>query len=146
MVRECRPPAREPRRSWLARRSTMATSTHTHASEPSARAPTPRVPPSVRQHTHFATPISVGSGFGRHYAARPGACGKPPGALYTGSGKEWVLFFPLTVRCGRTTPSRGGDAGSFWIAKELVTRNSHSFDTTGNVIRCNAQQTGEEKR
>ena len=27
MVRECRPPAREPGRSWLARRSTMATST-----------------------------------------------------------------------------------------------------------------------
>ena len=27
MARECRPPAREPMRSWLARRSTMATST-----------------------------------------------------------------------------------------------------------------------
>src|SRR5918997_1706349 len=26
----------------------------------------------------FATPVSVGSGFGRHYAARPGACRKPP--------------------------------------------------------------------
>ena len=61
-----------------------------------------------QQHTHFATPICLGSGFGRHYAARPGACGKPPGALYTGSGKEWVLFFPLTVRCGRTTSSRSG--------------------------------------
>src|SRR5919107_4737828 len=31
MVRECRPPARETMRSWLARRSTMATSTTTHA-------------------------------------------------------------------------------------------------------------------
>src|SRR6266498_3270140 len=32
MVRECRPPAREPARSWLARRSTMATSTRANAS------------------------------------------------------------------------------------------------------------------
>src|SRR5829696_7619705 len=31
MVRECRPPARKPTRSWLARRSTMATSTFAHA-------------------------------------------------------------------------------------------------------------------
>ena len=32
MVRECRPPARAPARSWLARRSTMATSTPANAS------------------------------------------------------------------------------------------------------------------
>src|SRR6266702_4236993 len=34
MVRECRPPAREPGRSWLARRSTMATSTPANANSP----------------------------------------------------------------------------------------------------------------
>src|SRR6185436_675714 len=34
MVRECRPPAREPGSSWLARRSTMATSTPANASSP----------------------------------------------------------------------------------------------------------------
>ena len=34
MVRECRPPAREPARSWLARRSTMATSTPANANSP----------------------------------------------------------------------------------------------------------------
>src|SRR6201996_5949439 len=34
MVRECRPPAREPITSWLARRSTMATSTPANASSP----------------------------------------------------------------------------------------------------------------
>ena len=34
MVRESRPPAREPARSWLARRSTMATSTPASASSP----------------------------------------------------------------------------------------------------------------
>ena len=33
----------------------------------------PARPIRRQQHTHFATPISVGSGFGRHYAARPGA-------------------------------------------------------------------------
>ena len=44
-----------------------------------------------QRHTHSASPIFVGSGFDRHYAARPGACGKPPGALYTGSGKGTLL-------------------------------------------------------
>src|SRR6185503_14577835 len=34
MVRACRPPAREPARSWLARRSTMTTSTPANASSP----------------------------------------------------------------------------------------------------------------
>src|SRR5688572_33093525 len=39
MVRECRPPAREPARSWLARRSTMATSTPANASSPASVSP-----------------------------------------------------------------------------------------------------------
>ena len=39
MVRECRPPAREPIRSWLARRSTMATSTPAKASSPANISP-----------------------------------------------------------------------------------------------------------
>src|SRR5262249_20306746 len=34
MVRECNPPAREPTRSWLSRRSTIATSTPANASSP----------------------------------------------------------------------------------------------------------------
>src|SRR5438105_5453589 len=34
MVRECRPPEREPMTSWLARRSTMATSTPANANSP----------------------------------------------------------------------------------------------------------------
>src|SRR5262245_16274606 len=34
MVRECRPPAREPARSWFGRLSTMATSTFANASSP----------------------------------------------------------------------------------------------------------------
>ena len=39
MVRECRPPAREPTRSWLARRSTIATSTPANASSPANISP-----------------------------------------------------------------------------------------------------------
>src|SRR6476619_7637606 len=39
MVRECRPPAREPGRSWLARRSTMATSTPANANSPANISP-----------------------------------------------------------------------------------------------------------
>ncbi len=36
MVRACRPPAREPASSWLARRSTMATSTPANANSPAS--------------------------------------------------------------------------------------------------------------
>ena len=39
MVRDCRPPAREPGRSWLGRRSTMATSTPANASSPASISP-----------------------------------------------------------------------------------------------------------
>src|SRR5256885_7346404 len=39
MVRECRPREREPMRSWLARRSTMATSTPARASSPASISP-----------------------------------------------------------------------------------------------------------
>ena len=39
MVRACRPPAREPARSWLARRSTMATSTPANANSPASISP-----------------------------------------------------------------------------------------------------------
>src|ERR671912_2025790 len=39
MVRECRPPAREPGRSWLARRSTMATSTPANANSAASISP-----------------------------------------------------------------------------------------------------------
>src|SRR5712691_9534519 len=39
MVRECRPPAREPVRSWLARRSTKATSTPATANSPANSSP-----------------------------------------------------------------------------------------------------------
>jgi hypothetical protein len=38
-VRECKPPAREPASSWLARRSTMATSTPANANSPASIRP-----------------------------------------------------------------------------------------------------------
>src|SRR5215475_4543694 len=52
MVRECRPPAREPARSWLARRSTMATSTLASANSPANISPD-GPPPAI------TTPYSV---------------------------------------------------------------------------------------
>jgi hypothetical protein len=39
ILRECRPPAREPVSSWLARRSTMATSTPANISSPANISP-----------------------------------------------------------------------------------------------------------
>src|SRR5215217_6538667 len=77
----------------------------------------PRVPPSVRRpratHTSTTTHPFRYSHF-RRFWLRPALCGttrglrQAPGSLYTGSGKEWVLSFPLFVRCGRTTSSRSG--------------------------------------
>src|SRR6266508_2069718 len=58
MVRECRPPAREPMRSWLARRSTMATSTPANASSPANISPVGPPPAtttacSAIRHPHY---------------------------------------------------------------------------------------------
>src|SRR3989442_10311857 len=58
MVRECRPREREPVRSWLARRSTMATSTPASASSPANISPVGPPPAtttswSAIRHPHF---------------------------------------------------------------------------------------------
>ncbi len=58
-MRECRPPAREPGRSWLARRSTMATSTPANANSPANISPVG--PPPADHHRmfgHTPPPIS----------------------------------------------------------------------------------------
>src|SRR4029453_7409418 len=52
MVRDCRPPEREPGRSWLGRRSTMATSTPANANSPANISPV-GPPPAI------TTPCSV---------------------------------------------------------------------------------------
>ena len=60
MVRECRPPARDPGRSWLARRSTIATSTPASASSPANISP---VGPASGDHHrvlgHRHTPVGI---------------------------------------------------------------------------------------
>src|ERR1700730_13504813 len=57
MVRECRPPAREPATAWLARRSTMATSTRANAS--SAANISPVGPPPVITTACFVMAMTV---------------------------------------------------------------------------------------
>src|SRR5271166_5146450 len=61
MVRECRPPAREPVRSWLARRSTMATSTPANASSPANISPVGPPPAIVTACSVIAT-LRFGTG------------------------------------------------------------------------------------
>ena len=56
MVRECRPPAREPGRSWLARRSTMATSTPANANSPASISPVGPPPAITTACSVMATP------------------------------------------------------------------------------------------
>src|SRR5829696_8244302 len=63
--KECRPPAREPARSWLARRSTMATSTPANANSPANISPV-GPPPAI------TTACSVIA------ALRPASCRPPP--------------------------------------------------------------------
>src|SRR5215211_3725151 len=56
MVRECRPPARKPGKSWLARRSTMATSTPANASSPANISPVGPPPAITTACSVIATP------------------------------------------------------------------------------------------
>ena len=59
MVRECRPPAREPARSWLARRSTMATSTPANANSPANISPV-GPPPAITTACSVIATLRVG--------------------------------------------------------------------------------------
>src|SRR5512133_298180 len=60
MVRECRPPASEPGRSWLARRSTIATSTPANASSPASISPVGPPPAITTACSVIATPRWLG--------------------------------------------------------------------------------------
>jgi hypothetical protein len=80
--------------------------------------------------------MSAGSGPASDYAARPGSCRKPPGALYAESGKEWVPSFPFIVGCGRATSSRTGAAPhQRWagLAKRMHDTEHADGDTTKSV-------------
>src|SRR3989442_1485298 len=103
MVRECRPPAREPGRSWLARRSTMATSTPANANSPANISPVGPPPATTTACSAIRHPIPVGSGFGRRLCSTTPGLPQAPGALYTEIGNERVPLLSL-VRCGRTSP------------------------------------------
>src|ERR1700693_5353149 len=108
MVRECRPPAREPTRSGLVRRSTMATSTPANASSPANISPVG--PPPATTTACSAILLNLRTRLRRQRRTERGACGKPRGALYIEGGKEWVLSFPLIIPCGRSSPLRSGRA------------------------------------
>src|SRR5215467_12514937 len=126
MVRECRPPARDPTRSWLARRSTMATSTHAKANSPANISPvgppptittacsviatlrsSPRQGPT-RPHAArtLATPHafrdSVGSGFSRRLYRMTRVLKQAPCAPHIkgGSGGRLSAYSPSDRQSG----------------------------------------------
>src|SRR5215510_14974925 len=85
IVRECRPPAREPARSWLARRSTMATSTPANASSPASISPVGPPPAITTAGSLIAPPFGIGR----------------PRPAITALGREYC----------KTSPDRGEAAG-----------------------------------
>src|SRR5437763_14648 len=129
MVRECRPREREPVRSWLARRSTMATSTPARASSPASISPVGPPPamttvppldlsdPPIRL---LLTPEVLASA-GDH-AARPGACGKSPPWGYSVYGDEGAPG--LRPR----SPTRGSPPATAAARESESTRGIHSAD------------------
>src|SRR5437762_9091219 len=72
MVRELRPPAREPGRSWLARRSTMATSMPANASSAASISPV-RPPPAITTACSVIATLRSASRRSRpaHHSPRP---------------------------------------------------------------------------
>src|SRR5215216_478004 len=61
IVRACRPPARVPASSWLARRSTMATSTPANANSPANISPVGPPPAITTAWPVIATPVGITS-------------------------------------------------------------------------------------
>jgi hypothetical protein len=135
MVRECRPPAREPVSSWLGRRSTMATSTPANANSPANISPVgpppaittawlviaalqslPRRRSTRPRATSTSTTIhsflnSVGSGFGRRFYGMTGVLKQAPYAPHIEVGG--MMSFcgcaasELDGHSARTTPRHG---------------------------------------
>src|SRR6202162_1513602 len=123
MVRACRPPARERSGSGVARRSTMTTPPSARALSAASIIPV-GPPPAITTACSVITTLRPDTSTTAHafrsshfrrfwlatrdYAARPGACGKPPVRYkLEWRGADYVLF--LVVRYGRTTflPSGG---------------------------------------
>src|SRR5262245_52828463 len=77
----CSPPARKPARSWLSRRSTMATSTRANASSAANISPVGPPPTMTTSCSIMAAPHAP-AGKGAHAASRPGPYRKRP-AGYT---------------------------------------------------------------
>jgi hypothetical protein len=112
MVRECRPPAREPVRSWLGRRPTMATSTPANANPPANISPV-GPPPAITTASSVIATLPPDSSTTtrafryshfRRFWLRPELCGttgglkQAPGALYIGSGKEGATKIGLDAK------------------------------------------------
>jgi len=96
MVRECRPPAREPVRSWLARRSTMATST----SPTPARPPTSALSDLLRRSPPHAWPAPLF--FLAHHLLSTTPVGRHPSLLTTPE-----FFRTRTSACAGNIPNYG---------------------------------------
>src|SRR5438445_1243779 len=111
MVRECRPPEREPGRSWVARRSTMATSTPANANSPANIIPVGPPPATTTACSAIRhPPIPVGSGFGRRFCSTTRVLPQAPGALYTENGEERVLVFHSSAADGQVRLRIAGQA------------------------------------
>src|SRR5215813_2781024 len=84
MVRACKPPARDPARSWLARRSTMTTSTPANASSPANIIPV-GPPPAITTECSVVNKfmslllLRVSSGFGQKVRPMPATLRHEPG-------------------------------------------------------------------
>ena len=97
MVRECRPPARKPIRSWLARRSTMATSTPANANSPANISP---VGPPPATTTAWS---DIGSTSRRDLSgANTTRTSQPPDSVSSGLGQRFcgmTRVLPQAPRC-----------------------------------------------
>ncbi len=104
MVRECRPPAREPTRSWLARRSTMATSTPANANSPANISPVGPPPAITTACSVIVPPTSVGSCFQRTMMGHDAvlAASPPPLDILKVAGSGILLSLPRFVVDGQS--------------------------------------------
>src|SRR5215207_5930608 len=105
MVRECRPPARKPTRSWLARRSTTATSTFANAN--SAASIIPVGPPPA-----ITTACSVIATLRSDPSRRTSAFRS---SIYVGSGLRRAIMRQ------KSSPHEGLRSGMNWSWRERVT-------------------------
>src|SRR5689334_7313843 len=141
IVRECRPPAREPTTSWLARRSTIATSTPANVSSAASMSPVGPAPAITTACSDILAPLIVVVVMSARVAPRPATLRHPPG-LAARPGSFYILGVAERAYSARMPSLAISQPSRPARVRELLFRSESDQRIYGQRLerRCDARQ------